>query len=133
MAHLIGLDFVAVQVRALQASRRFYTERLGLEVAPQSPPNAVVFRTEPIPFAVREPIVNLNDSPRLGWGVALWFLADNADTRMLHWQHKVCRSCSRRSLGRLGACSPLLIRTGTPSRCMGVNKQGLFLHGKENK
>ncbi len=66
MAPLIGLDFVAVQVRDLQASRRFYTERLGLEVAPQSPPNAVVFRTEPIPFAVREPIVNLNDSPRLG-------------------------------------------------------------------
>jgi len=79
MAHLIGPDFVAVQVRDLEASRQFYTERLGLEIAPQSSPNAVVFRTEPIPFAVREPTVNLDDSQRLGWGVALWFVADDAD------------------------------------------------------
>jgi predicted enzyme related to lactoylglutathione lyase len=79
MAHLIGLDFVAVQVRDLEASRRFYTEQLGLAVAPHSPPNAVVFQTEPIPFAVREPIVDLDESQRLGWGVALWFLADDAD------------------------------------------------------
>jgi predicted enzyme related to lactoylglutathione lyase len=79
MAHLIGLDFVALQVHDLQASRRFYTAQLGLEVAPQSPPNAVVFRTEPIPFAVRDATVDLDQSQRLGWGVALWFLADDAD------------------------------------------------------
>ncbi|MBA3947071.1 MAG: VOC family protein [Herpetosiphonaceae bacterium] len=80
MAHLLGPDFVALQVRDLASSKQFYTEHLGLELAPHSPPNAVVFRTEPVPFAIREPAVDLDASPRLGWGVALWFLADDADT-----------------------------------------------------
>jgi predicted enzyme related to lactoylglutathione lyase len=80
MAQLLGPDFIALQVRDLAASRRFYTEQLGLGLAPQSPPNAVVFRTEPIPFAIREPSVNLDHSTHLGWGIALWFLADDADT-----------------------------------------------------
>jgi predicted enzyme related to lactoylglutathione lyase len=79
MAQLLGPDFVALQVRDLEASRRFYTEQLGLDVAPHSPPNAVVFRTAPIPFAVRGPTVDLDQSQHLGWGVALWFLADDAD------------------------------------------------------
>ncbi|GCE50313.1 putative enzyme related to lactoylglutathione lyase [Thermosporothrix hazakensis] len=79
MAHILGPDFLALQVRDLQASRRFYTEVLGLREAPQSPPNAVVFATSPIPFAIREPLVNLDDVPRLGWGVALWLACDNAD------------------------------------------------------
>ncbi len=79
MAKIIGPDFVALQVRDLEASRRFYTERLGLEPAPQSPPGAVVFRTAPIPFAIREPAVDLAAANRLGWGVALWLNCDDAD------------------------------------------------------
>lgn len=76
-----GLDFVALQVRDLEASARFYEERLGLERAEQGPPHAVVFATSPIPFAVREPLpgVDLDASdPRPGIGVALWFKADDA-------------------------------------------------------
>ena len=69
-------DFVALQVRDLERSARFYTERLGLRRAPASPPGAVVFATEPVPFAVREPMVDLDAAPRLGWGVALWLKAD---------------------------------------------------------
>jgi len=69
---------VALQVRDLEKSARFYEERLGLERVPQSPPGAVVFRTEPIPFAVREPVVELDAAERLGWGVALWFRCDDA-------------------------------------------------------
>ena len=42
-----GPDFVALQVRDLGASTRFYTERLGLTPAPAGPPGAVVFTTEP--------------------------------------------------------------------------------------
>lgn len=80
MARLLGPDFVALQVRNLATSKQFYLQQLGLELAPHSPPNAVVFRTEPVPFAIREPAVDLDASPRLGWGVALWFLADDADT-----------------------------------------------------
>ena len=79
MAKVTGPDFVALQVRDLARSRQFYTERLGLEVAPQSPPYAVVFRTAPIPFAIREPMVDLEAVPQLGWGVALWLACDDAD------------------------------------------------------
>ena len=74
-----GPDFVALQVRDLDASARFYTERLGLTPAPASPPGAVLFTTEPIPFAVREPAVDLDAANRLGWGVALWLKAENVD------------------------------------------------------
>lgn len=76
---MIEPDFVALQVRSLEASRRFYEELLGLEVDPSGPPNAVVFRTEPIPFAVREPVVDLDAVERLGWGVALWFRCEDSD------------------------------------------------------
>ncbi|HLG77205.1 MAG TPA: VOC family protein [Ktedonobacteraceae bacterium] len=79
MAKILGPDFVALQVRNLEASRAFYTEQLGLELAPQSSPNAIVFRTEPIPFAIREPAVDLDEVKRLGWGVALWLKCDHVD------------------------------------------------------
>ncbi|MBA2678775.1 MAG: VOC family protein [Ktedonobacteraceae bacterium] len=79
MAKILGPDFVALQVRDLEASRAFYTEQLGLELAPQSPPHAIVFRTQPIPFAIREPAVNLDEVSHLGWGVALWLQCDYAD------------------------------------------------------
>ena len=74
-----GPDFVALQVRDLEAAARFYTEWLGLRRAPGSPPGAVVFATEPIPFAVREPVVDLDAADRLGLGVALWLKADDID------------------------------------------------------
>ena len=78
MARATGPDFVALQVRDLEASARFYEERLGLERAPGGPPNAVVFATEPVAFAVREPAVDLDAVERLGWGVALWLRCDDA-------------------------------------------------------
>jgi catechol 2,3-dioxygenase-like lactoylglutathione lyase family enzyme len=79
---VIGPDFVALQVRDLATSAAFYTDRLGLRRAAVSPPGAVVFATEPIPFAVREPAVDLDATDRLGWGVALWLRAD--DVQRLH-------------------------------------------------
>jgi predicted enzyme related to lactoylglutathione lyase len=78
MARVLGPDFAALQVRDLEASARFYEQGLGLERVPQSPPGAVVFATEPIPFAVREPAVDLDAVERLGWGVALWLRCDDA-------------------------------------------------------
>lgn len=73
-----GPDFIALQVRDLEASAAFYEERLGLRRAPASPPGAVVFATDPIPFAVREPLpgVNLDEVTRPGLGVALWLAAE---------------------------------------------------------
>jgi predicted enzyme related to lactoylglutathione lyase len=75
-----GVDFVALQVRDLEAAAAFYEKRLGLRRDPAGPPHAVVFATAPIPFAVREPLpgVDLEAAPRPGLGVALWFKADDA-------------------------------------------------------
>lgn len=54
-----GPDFVALEVRDLEASARFYTERLGLKRAASSPRGAVVFATEPIAFALRQAALDL--------------------------------------------------------------------------
>jgi predicted enzyme related to lactoylglutathione lyase len=67
-----GPDFIALQVRDLEAAATFYETVVGLTHAPFSPPHAVVFDTQPT-FAVREPApgVDLEAGP-LGLGVALW-------------------------------------------------------------
>lgn len=76
--HVLGPDFVALMVRDLDSSRRFYSERLGLTLAPHSPPGAVVFDTAPVPFAVRMPAPGVDLAAaavagvRPGLGVALW-------------------------------------------------------------
>jgi len=82
MAKLIGPDFVALQVRDLEAAKQFYMERLNLVPAERSPPDAVVFDTKPIPFAIRKPLVDLSAASRLGWGVSLWLACD--DVEALH-------------------------------------------------
>lgn len=79
MARIIGPDFIALQVRDLAASKQFYTEHLGLTPTPQSPPGAIVFDTAPIPFAIREPLVDLAATSRLGWGMSLWLRCDDAE------------------------------------------------------
>ena len=78
MATVKGPDFIALQVRDLQASRRFYRDVIGLKESPKSPPEAVLFLTSPIPFAVRTPHVDLNAASHLGHGVALWFYCDDS-------------------------------------------------------
>lgn len=79
MTKLIGPDFIALQVRDLEASKRFYTEHLGLSPTHRGPPGAVVFDTTPIPFAIRTPLVDLSASELLGWGVSLWLACDDAN------------------------------------------------------
>jgi catechol 2,3-dioxygenase-like lactoylglutathione lyase family enzyme len=67
-----GPDFIAVQVRNVESAASFYEEHLGLRRAPTSPPGAVVFTTEPVPFTVREPVpgMDLDAAERPGLGVA---------------------------------------------------------------
>ena len=74
-----GFDFIALQVSDLEASRQFWAEQVGLTAAPKSPPGAVVFATQPIPFAITTPKVDLKASNKLGWGVSLWLQTDDAD------------------------------------------------------
>ena len=82
---VIGPDFIALQVRDLDAAADFYQTRLGLRRAPVSPPHGVVFDTSPVSFAVRTPLpgVDLDAvTPQPGTGVALWLRAD--DSQKLH-------------------------------------------------
>src|ERR1700691_3850167 len=78
----LGPDFIPLQVRDLEASAAFYTEHLGLARAQVSRDHAVVCATEPVAFALREPLVALEAVERLGWGVAIWLKAD--DPQDLH-------------------------------------------------
>ena len=76
----IGPDFIALQVRDLAASSKFYVEIFGFTAASQSPSGAVDFKTVPIPLALREPIRPLPEAGPLGVGMALWIACDDADT-----------------------------------------------------
>jgi predicted enzyme related to lactoylglutathione lyase len=79
-----GPDFIALQVRDLDRAAAFYEDRLGLHRAPASPPDAIVFATTPVPFAVRDPLpgVDLDTADRPAFGVALWLHA--TDAQALH-------------------------------------------------
>ena len=76
---LTGPSFLALQVHDLEASRAFYVEKVGLKPLTQNPPGAIVFSTRPIPFAIRTPMVDLDATSKLGWGVSLWMAATDAD------------------------------------------------------
>ena len=73
MARLIGPDFIGIQTRDLDAARTFYQDIVGLTPSAKAPPGAVVFETQPIPFAVRTPIGDFDDTDKLGAGIAIWF------------------------------------------------------------
>jgi hypothetical protein len=110
----LGPDFIALQVRDLEASAAFYTEHLGLARAQVSPDHAVVFATEPIAFAVREPLVDLEAVEHLGWGVAIWLKADDPRICTMQWFSPESRSWSHLSMDLSVVRSPLPIPTATP-------------------
>jgi predicted enzyme related to lactoylglutathione lyase len=68
-----GPDFIALQVRDLDAAATFYENVVGLTRAPVSPPHAVVFATTPT-FALRDPLpgVDLTGVEKPGLGVVIW-------------------------------------------------------------
>jgi predicted enzyme related to lactoylglutathione lyase len=78
-----GPDFIALQVRDIERAAEFYERELGLTRAASSPPHAVVFATQPIAFAVRDPLPGTDlDRGQPGLGVALWLRAE--DAQVLH-------------------------------------------------
>lgn len=83
-AELIGPSFLALQVRDLEASRAFYVDTAGLKPLSQNPPGAIVFSTRPVPFAIRTPVVDLDATSKLGWGVSIWIAATDADAMHDH-------------------------------------------------
>jgi catechol 2,3-dioxygenase-like lactoylglutathione lyase family enzyme len=78
MPKVTGPDFIAFQVADLEESAHFYGDVLGLPRAAQSSPDAVVFATSPIPFAVRKPVQPFHDNAR-GQGLVLWFACQGLD------------------------------------------------------
>lgn len=75
----IGPDFIALQVRDLAASRTFYLETFGFEASAHCPPGAVIFQTEPVTLALREPLRPLPETGPLGIGMVLWIACADAD------------------------------------------------------
>ena len=68
------LDFVLLQVRNLEASKRFYHQTLHFPLVEYQNPEAVVFEDQQgAVFAIRQPLTNLPDSGPLGLGTSLWF------------------------------------------------------------
>ena len=75
-----GPDFISLQVSDLAASQAFYERYLGLVRSPAGPPHAVVFESDTIAFALREPLpgTDLASAPQPGLGIAVWMQAPDA-------------------------------------------------------
>ena len=74
------LTFASLQVKDLEASKNFYTQKLGFEIG-DSNPQACVFKYNQgkASFAIRTPLEPL-EGKDLGTGVALWFAVnENVD------------------------------------------------------
>lgn len=73
---MIQLTFASLQVRDLEASIAFYTNKLGFEIDNNNP-QACVFKYNKgqASFAIRTPLESLEEK-ELGIGVALWFAVD---------------------------------------------------------
>lgn len=72
------LEFASLQVRDIETSKAFYTQKLGFEDSgTPNPPNACVFRYNKgeASFAIRTPIGNF-EGKELGVGVSIWFAID---------------------------------------------------------
>ena len=71
------LEFSSLQVRDLEISKEFYTQKLGFELSEMKNPDAVIFKFNKgeASFAIRKPLENL-DNKELGAGVSVWFAID---------------------------------------------------------
>src|SRR5699024_3137221 len=79
-----GPDFISFQVRDLEASAAFYERTVGLTRVPAPSPEAAVFTSGTMAFAVRTPLpgIDLDALRQLGAGIGVWF--QNDDTAAVH-------------------------------------------------
>lgn len=72
------LDFVSLQVRDLEVSKDFYTNKLGFEIS-DSNPQAFIFKSNEgqAIFAIRTPLENI-EGKELGIGVSNWFAVNES-------------------------------------------------------
>ncbi|MEO3386681.1 VOC family protein [Mesorhizobium sp. CAU 1741] len=76
----IGPSFIALQVRDLAASVAFYKDIFGFVTQDRNPPGAIVFKTNPIALALRQPLQPLPATGPLGTGMVLWIACEDADS-----------------------------------------------------
>ena len=71
------LEFASLQVRDIETSKKFYTEKLGFELSEMKNPEAVIFKFNKgeASFAIRKPLEDLNNK-EFGNGVSIWFAID---------------------------------------------------------
>lgn len=81
MSHVLGPDFLALQVRDLDRAAAFYEHEVGLARASEAPPGVVAFTTSTIPFAIRDPLPGVDlDSGPAGLGVSVSLGVDDAQS-----------------------------------------------------
>lgn len=70
------LDFASLQVKDLDVSKDFYTNKLGFEISVLTPEACIFsYKQGEASFAIRKPMANLVGK-ELGIGVSLWFAID---------------------------------------------------------
>ena len=71
------LEFASLQVRDIETSKKFYTEKLGFELSEMKNPEAVIFKFNKgeASFAIRKALEDLT-TKELGNGVSIWFAID---------------------------------------------------------
>ncbi len=74
---ITGITFVGLEADDIATAHAFYHETIGLPVM-QRRPDAVVFDTRPIPFALSKPR-GRPAAAQPGAGVALWFSCGDVD------------------------------------------------------
>lgn len=74
------LTFASLQVRNLEASKSFYTTKLGFEISETNPQACVfTYNKGQASFAIRTPLEAIEEK-ELGIGVSLWFAVnENVD------------------------------------------------------
>ncbi|TQN28301.1 glyoxalase/bleomycin resistance protein/dioxygenase superfamily protein [Haloactinospora alba] len=77
--NVVGPDFLTLQVRDLERSRRFYTDIVGFHTVPTKVPNAAVLGSEPIKVALRQATDDLDAVSKVAWGVVIWIKAEDPD------------------------------------------------------
>jgi predicted enzyme related to lactoylglutathione lyase len=81
MRNISGPDFITLLVSDLEASYRFYTEKIGLNESSEKRPNAHAFKADPCGLAIRQSSdKRKTDHP--GQGIIVWLRS--SDASVLH-------------------------------------------------
>jgi predicted enzyme related to lactoylglutathione lyase len=77
MTDISGPDFITLLVSDLEASYRFYKEKIGLSESSEKRPNAYAFTTEPCGLAIRQSS-DKRKAEHPGQGIIVWFRSSDA-------------------------------------------------------